>query len=58
VSKYVKAFVAVAGLVATTVQAALSDGEFSQDDWWQVAIAALTAIGVYLFPNEQSTADG
>jgi hypothetical protein len=56
--KYLKAVVAVVGVVATTVFGLLEDGEFTGDDWRNTVIAALTAIGVYLFPNETGTADG
>ncbi len=44
-----------AGLVAA--QAALSDGVFTAEEWWQVGLAALAALGVVLVPNKPYVED-
>lgn len=54
-SKYRKAFVAAAG-VLTVLGGVLSDGELSYADASAVALAAVTAIGVYFAPNKQPEA--
>lgn len=52
--KYTKSIVAVviAGLYA--VQAALTDDTITSAEWHTIALAVVTAIGVYLFPNKSS----
>lgn len=47
---YGKALAALALAVATAVQAALSDGHISQQEGVQIAVATVTAIGVWLIP--------
>jgi hypothetical protein len=47
---YGKALTAVAFFVITAVQAALSDGHLTQVEDVQIAIALVTAVGVYLVP--------
>lgn len=48
VGKYAKAVVAVA-LAVVTLAADLVDGGMSTSEWWQLAIAAFGAVGVYGF---------
>lgn len=48
--KYGKAFAAVAFAVVTALQATLSDGNLSTQEQVQIAIALVTAIGVWLVP--------
>jgi hypothetical protein len=48
---YGKSFAAWALAVVTAVQAALSDGHVSQVEAVQIAIAAVTAVGVWLVPT-------
>lgn len=50
-ARYRKSIVAVIGAVAVALTAALSDGAMSPADWAAVAVAVLTACGVYGFPN-------
>lgn len=49
--RYAKALVAIAGAVLAALNVALDDGLFSQQDYVAVAVALLTAVGVYLVPN-------
>jgi peptidoglycan/LPS O-acetylase OafA/YrhL len=50
-NKYGKAIAAVIGAILTAVYAATSgDNRIEPDEWLAVAIAATTAIGVYLIP--------
>lgn len=51
VSQWFKALVAVAGAIVISVQVAIEDGIFTSDEWFTIAVAAITAIGVYLVPN-------
>lgn len=53
VSRYAKAVVAIIGAVIIAVNVALEDGIFTNDEWFAVAVAAVTAVGVYLFPNSE-----
>lgn len=50
-AEYWKFIVAAVGAVAVVVQTALTDGEISNAEWVTIAIAAVTAIGVYLKGN-------
>ena len=52
VAAYWKAIVAVIGAVAVVVQTALTDGTITHAEWVTIAIAAVTALGVYLKANE------
>jgi hypothetical protein len=47
---YGKAIVAFLLAVVTAVQAQLSDGRMNTGEWIQVAIAAVTALGVLIIP--------
>lgn len=49
---YWKGIVAGAGAVAVVVQATLTDGSVSDAEKLTIAIAVLTAIGVFLKANE------
>ena len=51
IAEYWKAIVAVVGAVAVAVQAALTDGTVTNAEWLTIAIAAITAVGVYLKAN-------
>lgn len=51
-SKYAKAIVATLGAAAVAAQQALPLTEV-QHGWLTVGIAALTALSVYLVPNEE-----
>lgn len=51
---YAKAIVAVLIAGVTAAQAALTDGITGQE-WLTVALAVLTAVGVYLVPNAPKT---
>jgi hypothetical protein len=50
-AEYWKAIVAVVGAVAVAVQVALTDGTVTSAEWVTIAIAAVTAVGVYLKAN-------
>ena len=50
-----KAVVAILLGILTAVGAALTDGAFTTDDWVAVAGATITAIGVYLVPNRDTS---
>lgn len=52
--RYAKAIVAIAGAGLAALNVALDDGIFSQQEWIAVVVAVLTAVGVYLVPNEPS----
>ena len=49
---YWKAIVAVVGAVAVVVQTALTDGTITRAEWVTIAIAVVTAVGVYAKANE------
>ncbi len=51
-AEYWKAIVAVIGAVAVVVQAALTDGTITSAEWVTIAIAAITAVGVYAKSNK------
>jgi len=51
-AEYWKAIVAVVGAVAVVVQSALTDGTITSAEWVTIAIAAITAVGVYLKSNK------
>ena len=51
-AEYWKAIVAVVGAVAVAVQAAVTDGTITSAEWLTIAIAAVTAVGVYLKANK------
>jgi len=50
INKYGKAIAAVVGATLVVVHAALSDQRITAEEWVQVAIAGVTAVGVYLVP--------
>jgi hypothetical protein len=52
--KVAKAIVAVIGATIVSLQATLDDGVFGSQDYVTVAIAFITAVGVYLIPNQQA----
>lgn len=49
--KYAKALVAVLAAALTFLVSAMSDGNITNVEWTQLAIAAVTAVGVYVAPN-------
>lgn len=49
--KYAKALVAVLAAGLTVLVSVMSDGAVSTTEWVQVAIAVVSAIGVYVVPN-------
>lgn len=51
--RYAKAVVAVLGAVLAAVSIGLDDSVWDYQDTVSVAIALLTAVGVYLIPNRQ-----
>jgi hypothetical protein len=51
---YAKALVAVVGATVASLSLVLEDGAFTANDGTVVAVAFITAIGVYLFPNKSA----
>lgn len=51
---YGKAWAAIAYAVAVAIQAAAGDRHVSPVEWVQIAIAAATAVGVYMVPITSS----
>jgi hypothetical protein len=51
VSKVAKTIVAAAGAAVTALTAAMSDGTVSTSEAIMVALAVLTAFGIYVVPN-------
>jgi len=49
---YAKAILAVLGAGVVALQAALEDDVVLANEWTTVAIAVITAVGVYLIPNK------
>lgn len=49
---YAKFIVAVVGAGLAAVRLAITDSVITGDEWITIVLAALTAIGVYLYPNE------
>jgi peptidoglycan/LPS O-acetylase OafA/YrhL len=52
IKPYAKAIVAVLVAVVVAVQAALTDGEITTDEWKAIAGAFVAAVLVYLVPNK------
>jgi hypothetical protein len=50
--KYAKGIVAVIGAGVLALQVALDDGVILSSEWPTIAIAVITAVGVYLVPNK------
>lgn len=48
---YAKAILAVVGAGVVALQAALEDDVLLANEWTTIAIAVITAVGVYLIPN-------
>jgi hypothetical protein len=53
-----KAVVAIVGLAATTINAAVSDGEITGSEWLGIAIALAVAYGVWQTPNAKKPSGG
>ena len=51
---YAKSVVAVVGAGIAALQLALDDGIIVGQEWTAIVIAVVTAIGVYLVPNEEA----
>lgn len=49
--KYAKGIVAVIGAAIVALQLALEDNSVSNAEWVTIALALVTAVGVYLIPN-------
>lgn len=49
---YAKSIFAALGAVAVVVQAALSDGTITPEEWGQIVTALVVAIGVYQIKNK------
>jgi hypothetical protein len=49
---YAKAIVAVLVAAVVALQAALTDGDITSDEWKAIIGAAITAVLVYLVPNK------
>ncbi|HEX2316150.1 MAG TPA: hypothetical protein VHJ17_20580 [Thermomonospora sp.] len=49
--KYAKSLVAVVVAVGYAVQAAITDESVTASEWIGIALAVLTALGVYAVPN-------
>ncbi len=54
-SRYLKSIVAVVIAGLTTLQAAISDSNITQNEWVLIALSVVGAIGVYAVPNTPST---
>jgi D-arabinose 1-dehydrogenase-like Zn-dependent alcohol dehydrogenase len=54
--KYAKAIVAVLIAALTVVYTAVTDGAITGQEWVQIALAGLGALGVYAIPNAPTTA--
>lgn len=52
--RYAKSVVAVVGAGIAALQLALDDGIIVGQEWTAIVIAVVTAIGVYLVPNEEA----
>lgn len=50
-SRYAKALVALLGALSTWGITAAEDGAYSQVELWGALLAAVTALGVYAWPN-------
>lgn len=51
-SRYAKAVIALLGAVATWGITAAEDNLYSQVELWGALLAAVTALGVYAWPNQ------
>lgn len=51
-SEYRKLLFAALIAGATTAQALYSDGVLARDEWWQIGLAVLAALGVWRLPNK------
>lgn len=51
-SRYAKALIALLGAVATWGITAAEDNAYSQVELWGALLAAVTALGVYAWPNQ------
>jgi hypothetical protein len=56
--KIAKAIVAIVGLAATTINAAVSDEEITNSEWIGLAIALVVAYGVWQTPNAKQPVSG
>lgn len=56
VGRYAKTIVAVVIGAAVAAQAAITDGTITNAEWVTIGLAALTAAGVYVFPNKDPNA--
>ena len=52
-NQYSKTIVAVLIAALVALQAALTDGGVTADEWVGIALAAVGAVGVYAVPNRQ-----
>lgn len=49
---YAKSIFAALGAVAVVIQAALTDGTITTEEWGQIVVAVLVAAGVYQIRNK------
>ena len=48
---YVKSVIATLGAILIAMQVAMEDGAITSAEWIVIVTAAVTAVGVYFFPN-------
>lgn len=53
ITNYLKAHVALVGAVGTWLVAALKDGQVSGQEWYGLALAVATGLGVAAVPNRK-----
>ena len=54
VAEYAKGLIAAAVVVVTALQAALTDGNVTTEEWRSIVITAVGAVLVVLVPNKQA----
>ncbi|MEU8035723.1 hypothetical protein [Streptosporangium sp. NPDC049078] len=58
ISKYWKSVLATVGATVVAAEAVVSDGVVTDNEWVNLGIAALTAVGVFLVPNREAKENG
>jgi hypothetical protein len=51
-TKYAKAIIAIIGATLTAVSVALEDDRILGEEWVAIAVALVTAVGVFWVPNK------
>ncbi len=54
ISKYWKSVLATVGAVVVAAEAVVDDAVVTDNEWVNLGIAALTAVGVFLVPNRDA----